>query len=345
MKKRVLEIMVVLFLLNFVACGIGEAAERVDLSFSIHDPAQSAKTQFYYRLADKAREVSDGRVNITVYPGGTLLAATDVAEGILSGAADIGWLFTTFFPGQFPITEVVTLPFILDNNITGAKVLHDLYRESEAMRNELSKYKVLQLYCNPINHIFSLEPIRTVSDLRGKTLRATAGVPTDMLTLWDANPILQGPGDIYQSIQRGVINAFVFEWSGVDGFNLGEVVNYCTEIPFYVGVFLCVMNLDKWNSLPEDVKAVLEEVWIGPNFQASMEMADIFYADMLHGRNRATQTQNVITITPTAEELATFKPAIDKYIAGWIQRMTTDTFDAQAYVNRVLELAEKHKAD
>jgi len=310
-----------------------------EISFSMHDPATSAKLKYYQELADKTKAATNGGLKITIYPSGTLVAGTDAAEGVLSGATDMGWLFTAFFPGQFPILEAISLPMITDDSIVGTKVIQALYEESEELQAELSQYKILGIYCNPINYIYTADPVYTVSDLAGLTLRCPAGVVTDTVAAWGGTPILMGPGDMYQSIEKKVIGGYVFEWSGVGTYKLAEVTNYCTELPVNVGTFVVAMNIDKWNSLPEEYQQVIEEIWC--TNEASLDLAQIFIDDMNVARDDAINNQGVTIITPTTEQIATFKPAAETYIKNWISSSSTSTFDAQAYYNTMIELIEE----
>jgi hypothetical protein len=82
----------------------GESSEPgkvYELKFTIHDPATSAKTIKYQELADEVYEATNGGVKITIYPGGSLAAAGDVAEAVKSGLADMGWLCTPLHPASF----------------------------------------------------------------------------------------------------------------------------------------------------------------------------------------------------------------------------------------------------
>lgn len=316
--------------------GNADSGETYNLTMTIHDPVTSAKVQKYEELAEKTREATDGKVNITVYPGGTLVASTDVADGVAAGTADIGWLFTTFFPGQFPLTEVVTLPMMFDNHEISTEVLLRLYEQSPELQEELSDYKILNLYCNPINYFYTTSPVESIADLQGMQIRTTAGVSTDMVTAWGGSPVLMGPGDMYQSIEKGVLNGMVFEWSGFNAFRLGEVTKYCTTLPICCGVFLCVMNKDSYDSLPAEYQQVIDEIWGDP--QVSMEFADVYTADMELGRSVGVDEEGMTVIELTEEAAAEFKAAADAYIESWVEKYTTDTFDAQAYLDLMLSI-------
>lgn len=315
------------------------SGQTYKLSMTIHDPATSAKTMKYEELAEKTREATDGKLDITVYPGGTLVASTDVADGIAAGSADMGWLFTTFFPGQFPLTEIVTLPMMFEDHEIATDVLLKLYEQSPELQAELSEYKVLNLYCNPINHFYTTKPVESMADLKGMQIRATAGVATDMVTAWGGSPILMGPGDMYQSIEKGVLNGMVFEWSGFNAFRLGEVTKYCTNLPICCGVFLCVMNKDSYDKLPAEYQQVIDEIWGDP--QVSKEFADVFTADEQLGLSVGVNDEGMTVIDLTDEATAEFKVAADQYAENWVKNQTTSSFDAQSYLDLMLSIKEE----
>ena len=322
--------------------GTADPGQTYELSFTIHDPATSSKTPKYEELAAAVKEATNGAVNITVFSGGTLVASTDVADMVEGGGADMGWLFTTFFPGQFPLTEVISLPMVFTDSITATKTLLALYEQSPDLQEELSRYKILSLYCNPINYVYSNKPVHTVEDMAGQQLRAPSGVPTDMLTAWGAVPVMQGPGDVYQSVEKGVLDGCTFEWSGFDDFRLGEVIKSCTEIPIYCGIFLTVMNHDSYNNLPTEYQEILNEIW--GSYDVSVEFAQVFLDDFDEAYANADAAGMEI-IVPDEEALAGFQVAADQYIADWVTKNTTDSFDAQAYLDLMLELKAEAEAE
>ena len=320
--------------------GDAKPGKTYSLSFTIHDPATSAKTAYYEELAAATKEATDGAVDITIYPGGTLVAAADVAEGVLTGAADIGWLYTAFFAGQFPLTEVACLPMFFDDSMQATNVLNDMFEQSTDLQAELDGYKVLGMYCNPSNYIYTKgKAVNAPADLRGLNLRAPAGVGTDMITAWGGTPIAMGPGDVYESINKGVIDGYVLEWTGTKSFNLGEVIDYCTEVPMFCGVFLTVMNKDKWNELPAEYQSVMDEIWCR---DASLGLAQLNLDDGNLGRETAINEQDVTIITPDDAAMAEFQSAADTYVANWITNMTTADFDAQEYIDLATSLKENY---
>lgn len=312
-----------------------------NLSFTIHDPAGSVKTQLYQEKADLVREATNGAVNITIYPSGTLVASTDVAEGVLAGTAQMGWMFTPFFTNQFPLTEVVQMPLQFGDVYATSMTVKQMYEEYAEVQAELAGYKVLNIYTQPGNYLFTTNPVYTASDLNGLNIRTSSNVGTTMISNWGASVMSYGPGDIYEAMEKNAIDGFTFEYSGVKSFNLQEVANYCTEIPIMTGPFVTAMNLDAWNSLPAEYQAVLEEHF---GWGLTEEFARLFEEDLAAGK-QLCEDAGMTFITPTEAQLATFEVAANAYIDQWCETYTTPDFDARAFFEHAKEVYESYLPD
>ncbi|MFA9423117.1 MAG: TRAP transporter substrate-binding protein [Sedimentibacter sp.] len=318
-----------------------ESTETIKLSFATYDPAQSGNTIYQQEWADKIKEATNGKVEITIYPGGTLAAATDILDAVKTGACDMGWVFTSFYPGQFPLTDIATLPMLGINSATqGTNMLWDLYENTDELKKEYDDFQMLMLYTNNPNIISTSDkPVQSMSDLKGMKLRCPAGAATDMVTAWGGTPILMGPGDMYQSIEKGVIEGCVFEYLGIGSYKLTEVLNNFTEMPINVGPFLVLMNKAKWDSLPEDVKTAISSV---SNKETSLGAAKVFEDVAADVRKEiASNGGNLITVTEEAYN--EFKKATVEYNSAWYGEHKTSEFDAEKYYEKALEAIEKNK--
>jgi TRAP-type C4-dicarboxylate transport system substrate-binding protein len=310
------------------------------LSLSFHDSSQAIKTQFVQKWADEVKEATDGRVEITVYAGGTLASSTDALDAVKQRTCDMAVCFTSFFPGQFPLTEVVSLPMTgLDNAVQATNVLWDLWDYSEALQEELSPYKVLMLYSNPNNIIGTTSPVYTADDMKGLKLRVTSGTPADMSVAWGATPMTISSSEIYQSLEKDVIQGYLIDYTGVNAWSLYEVTDYYTEMPFYVAPWALLMNMDSWNALPSDLQEIIDSL---SDRDRSIAFAEVNEQEANDTRETALNEYNATIIEPTEEQLATFKPAAEAYVADWVTKYGSDTFDAQDYVDKVMELADKY---
>jgi len=310
-----------------------------EFSLSLHDPVTSPNGVFFQQWADNISAATDGHVKITLFGSSTLSAATDVADNVKGGACDIGWLYTSYFAGQFPLSDVINLPMQgFGDPLVSTKVLWDLYNEYSEVKAEWGDFKLLMLYGNPGMILASAkDPIRSVADLNGLNLRCPAGAITDVLTAWGANPITMAPPDVYQAIERNNISGYVFEPSGITNFSLEEVTKYYTDFPMYDGPFGLIMNQASWDSLPKEYQDIIEGF---SGFDGSLGAAQCF-ADAVEVARGTIVAAGGEFITLTPEAIAGFQIEADNFANGWASGIG-GSFDAAGYLAKAKTLAAQY---
>lgn len=318
--------------------GGGEELPFFEFSLSMHDPVTSNNGKFYQAWADEVFEATDGHVKIILYGSAQLAAAADVGEMVETGGVDIGWIFTSFYAGQFPLTDVTTIPLVgFGHAVSTTKALCDLYDKYPELQAEWQNYKLLNLYTNPGMIFCSQEaPVKTPEDLKGLVLRTPAGPITALVTNLGASPIVMAPPDMYEALEKKNITGYVFEPAGITNFKLEEVTNYATDMPLYNGAFGLVMNWDKWNSLPPEYQAIIEETTgkvgslaAAEDFNAAAERAHKTIADA-----------GCEWFTPTDEAKAAFQAAADGVSAQWPGTIKLAGFDAAAYMQDAISIVK-----
>ncbi len=314
--------------------------ENFELSLSMHDPVTSSNGTFYQAWADAISEATDGHVTITLYGSSTLASAADVGDMVESGGVDIGWVYTSFYPGQFTLSDVLTLPLSgFGDPVVGTKVLWDLYEKYPELAAEWDSFKLLNLYANP-GMIFcsSGSPVDSVDDLKGLVMRTPAGPITDYVTSLGASPVVMAPPDIYEAMQKNNISAYIFEPAGITNFALQDVTEYFTDMPLYDGAFGLVMNLDKWNALPAEYQ---EAIMAASGKAGSIKAAEDF-------QNSADAAKQVIIdaggtfVTVADADVSAFQSAADDITFAWAEGNTTDAFDAKAFLDEAVALAAQY---
>ena len=339
MKKLVALMISMSMLLSLAACGGGGAeggsgasgddSDKVyELSFSMHTAADSTYGAMFQKMFDEIYEKTDGHVKITLFGSGTLASASDVADMVKDGGCDIGWLFTAFYYGQYPLSDVVSIP--LQDAVTsrqGTQVLWDLYENYPEMAGEWSDYRPLQIFANPVSYIYSTKAIASMADLSGLSIRSTSGGIAECLTGWGANVITMAPNDIYDGISKNNIQGYTFEPTGIIDYSLTEVTPYMVDMPLYQAPFVMVMNKDTYDALPAEYQAVF-------NAYATREASLAFASEIDQYVEDCQQTYEaagveVLSIADSA--FNEFKTVADAYADTWAQEHTTDSFDAQSY--------------
>lgn len=312
--------------------GTPAAAGATKLSLTIGDPVNSSKAMFYQDLADKTREATNGGLDITIYAGGTLFNHNECLEGVLSGAADMGWFYTPWAPGQFPLLEVSALPMKYGNQYASTYALQEICKAGvPELDAELSQFTVINLYSQPTNYLCTTFPISTPADLKGKQLRCTAGGHAECLTAWGASPVSMAATEIYEAMDKGVIQGCVYELSGVNTQSLHEVLDYYVYIPMFAAPFMIIMNNDSYAKIPAEYKDAFDQIWRDP--QTSFDFTKMFADEAEASRIKGVDEFGIKEITPDDAMMSLFSPAAENYWGKWLAANSNDGFDAQAYLD------------
>jgi TRAP-type C4-dicarboxylate transport system substrate-binding protein len=233
------------------------AAEVIKLKFANYFPPTHMNSVIMGKYCEELNKQLGGKVELTQYTGSTLLSAPKIAAGVSTGIADIGLSNLSYTRGRFPVMEIMDLPHGFPSAWIAGHVANDFYKQYRP--KDFDGYHVLMLSTSPINVIQTLnKPIKALDDLKGLKLRGT-GRLGDIVKALGATPIPIETPDLYDSLKRGVIEGALLPLETLKGFKTGEVIKYVTA-SWRVGSAYCfyvVMNKQKWDSLPADVKKTM----------------------------------------------------------------------------------------
>jgi TRAP-type C4-dicarboxylate transport system substrate-binding protein len=239
--------------------------EKIELTYNNFFPP----THYHSILAEEfCKEIgkrTNGRVEITYYAAGGLAPAAETYDAVVEGICDIGMSCLAYTMGRFPASELVDIPHGYPNGWVASKVANDFYNNFKPA--ELADTHVLYFHAHGPGAILTTnEPVRTLEDLQGLVLRST-GVGAAIAEALGATGYAAAQGEAYELMQKGTIDGSVTPPEVLKGWKQAEVVKYvtnCYGVGYTTDMFV-VMNLDKWNSLPSDIKKVFTEVseeWI-----------------------------------------------------------------------------------
>ncbi len=208
------------------------------------------------RWKKEVEKRTNGKVAINTYPGGTLLGAKNMMDGVIAGQADIGYLCMAYQPGRFMVTNATSLPLGIPNAKVGSLVLLDLYKKYQP--EPFAKVKVLTMFTTAPANIMSKVPVRTLDDIKGLDLRASGGA-AQILKAWGANQVGMPMPATAGSAAKGVVKGLFSSLEVMKDFKFAEICPYVTMTDTVIYPFAVVMNMDKWNALPKDVQQVMDE--------------------------------------------------------------------------------------
>lgn len=234
-------------------------AKPIQLTYSIFFPATHAQCQAGVEWAQEVEKRSNGQVQITVYPGGTLTQANQCYDGVVNGISDIGMSVFAYTRGRFPVMEAVDLPLGYPNGLTATRTVNAFYEKFRPA--ELSDVKVLYLHAHGPGLLHTRTPVKSLEDLKAMKIRST-GLSAKVVEALGAVPVAMPQGATYESLQKGVVEGTFGPIEVLKGWRQAEVIKATTDCYAvgYTTAMFVVMNPQKWAQLPPDVQEVMTAV-------------------------------------------------------------------------------------
>jgi TRAP-type C4-dicarboxylate transport system substrate-binding protein len=257
MKTRFLCCAVFALAMVAMAPNPAAAADPIQLSYANFPPAPTFPCVQMERWKTEVEKRTSGLLAVKTFPGGTLLDAKQMMDGVIDGVADIGCLCMAYQPGRFVVTNALSLPLDLPNARVASLVLWDVYAKYQP--EEFAKVKVLTMFCTAPSNIMSKKPVRTLADIQGMPLRASGGA-VDLLKAWGANCAGMPMSETPEALQKGVVDGLFSSLEVLKDFKFAELCKYATMVETPVYPFAVVMNLNSWNKLPKEAQKVFDDM-------------------------------------------------------------------------------------
>ena len=182
---------------------------------------------------EKINKATDGRVKIRHVAGGALLKPEKMLEGVAGQVADAGSMVASFFPGQLPISATLASTVDLDIgnklDMRGvAAITMKLLEEFDAFNDEYAKQGVTPVLWvpTPSYGIISKEPITSLADLKGKKIRIFGNNLPKLLAAAGAVPQPVAFGEIYTSLQTGLLDGAMTDPPAMVMGKFGEIAKH-----------------------------------------------------------------------------------------------------------------------
>ena len=234
-------------------------AETFNLKISSPWPPKHPQhTMVIEPWAKKIGELTGGRVKMNLFPGQALGKAKDQYEMAAKGICDIALTIPAYTPGRFQLSSVFMLPFMVTTAVATSVAFCKTYEKY--LVDEFKDVKVLWHYVHAPGQIFTRKkPFKALEELKGKKIRATNPYVQKSLKILDASPVSIPVPEVYNALDRGVVDGTAMPFEGLWVFKQHEVVDYATICDLYTMNFAIVMNKKRWESLPADVKKIFGE--------------------------------------------------------------------------------------
>jgi TRAP-type C4-dicarboxylate transport system substrate-binding protein len=268
------------------------------------------------KFANEFAKKSGGRYRLETHIGAAAFANPrkqyqQVAKNITNFSS--GVLF--YAPGRFPLTELVSLPFLANDNIALARALHGLV--PKYLKKEFSDVHLMALPIPSLYQIHMRKPISKISDLKGKRVRAAGRGLIDALKLLGANPVLMPVTKQYENLQKGVIAGTIGTNATLVAFKVFEVTKFHMMANIAATSVFNAMSHKFYDGLPNDLRRFVDEQASGPAYSA--KLSQCWDKPGKIGLQLAKKKGNKIVNADPADRAATAKkvaPVTEKILAS-----------------------------
>ena len=208
-------------------------------------------------LLDEITKRSGGKVTFENYIGASSFSAPPkLYEQVAKGIMDLSWGLQDYSPGRFPMSEVISLPFVAEDNLAAARAVAKLF--PKFLAQEYQDVHVIMLPMVSPYQLHSRSPITKIEDIKGLRIRgAGVGIKASLEDLGAAVSVM--PSTLqYESLQKGVIDATMGTWATLIAFKLNEIVTHHAALNFATLPAFMVMSKKSYAALTSAQKTIVE---------------------------------------------------------------------------------------
>jgi len=209
---------------------------------------------------DRVKKLSGGRLVIHFFNPNALCPTREVYSALVAGSIDMTGSPCHWVHGKFPLNTVIQTPLTFNGAEAASLTTWDMYKKYPEWRNEFRDIKLLWQWGSATFNLHTVKKmVRTLEDLKGMKIIGINPQIREIIKKLGANPIQMTPPDSYLALERGMAEGMFFPIAPCKAFKITDAAKYHTIIDAMCDPFYGAINTDKWNSLPPDLKKILED--------------------------------------------------------------------------------------
>jgi TRAP-type C4-dicarboxylate transport system substrate-binding protein len=289
---------------------------------------------------DNIAKDSNNRMVCQIFPamqmGGTPPQLFDQAK---DGIADVVWTVAGYSAGRFTRSQVFELPFMMSNAGATSRAAWDFVQKYA--QDEYKDVKLLAVHVHGPGVVFTKnKPIAQMEDLKGLKVRGPTATITKMLGMMGATPVGMPVTGVPDALSKGVIDGAVIPFEVAPGLKVHELTKFASETDknspaLYTTVFVVPMNKAKYESLPADLKAVIDKN-SGREFSAFLGSTQ--EGNDVPSRKVFAETAGYTITKITPAELERWKKATSTLDDEWVADMNKKGLSGQAMYDDAVKM-------
>jgi TRAP-type C4-dicarboxylate transport system substrate-binding protein len=321
-----------------LAASVPVFGQEVVLRFATTNaPTAHLNVQVLIPWAERINAEGKGIVRVDVSHGTTLADQSNFYSRVMNDVIQIGWGLQGTIGGKFPLTEVVSLPFLSQKSEDSSAALWRLYNSGK-LAKEYQEVEVLGMVVFPQLSIHSSKPIKSLADVKGLRIRAGNSVASQIIQALGASPVSMPTADIYQALAKGTIDATLVQWTAFQPFKLAEVTTHHLDAPLGASPAMLFMSRKKFDSLPKAARDLIMK-HSGETFSRQF---GAFWDRVQEGdRKPVVASGKHIAYVVPEQEIAKWSKVLNGVSEKWVKDTVDGGVILQAYREELAKSAAK----
>ncbi|NLC22317.1 MAG: TRAP transporter substrate-binding protein DctP [Halomonadaceae bacterium] len=288
------------------------SAQEFRLNYA-HYLSNSPFVKIEQDFVQRVEERSEGRVAINVVYSGGLGAESELLGLVGRGAVDLAAIVPGYYGDQLLYAKALQTPFVFDSPAQAIEIADYSYTELEPFMDEMAGLRIHRLFHQPIDPYYltgKSDACSSLDGLDGMKIRSFGSLIPHMMTAIGATPVTVPPGDLYEAIDRGIIDYSFVNLGNVNAYRLYEAGEVSCGPAMNIAGHMVTISDRTWQRLPEDIQAIITE---------EAALAQQAYVEWVE----EVSAESIKAITDAGGQVI---PISDEMLAEW-QAQTPDLLD------------------
>jgi len=325
------------FILLFAGSAAGAEEPAIVLTYANsfrHEHKAGKLAEEWCREIEKKTK---NRVRFTLHAQNELVPLSQTYEAVAKGTADVGQGAVAFTPGRFPLTRVLSLPLGYRSSHEATRVANAFYKKFQP--KEFDDTKVMYLHGSPPGFFMTRMRIKKTEGLKGLRIKSFPEA-TDIVSLVGARPAQIPLAETHDMLRKKQIEGVYFPRETLRSWRFGEVVRCVLENYALAdsAIMFVVMNKAKWESLPEDIRKIIEKV-----NEKYAEKQSLLWDELDKEGKEAALVRAVFFVEVPKEEQAQWAVAVKPLYEKYVEATREKDLPGEEALNFCLDYIKKNR--
>jgi TRAP-type C4-dicarboxylate transport system substrate-binding protein len=345
MKKLIYSKLLMLMVVGLLGCfliptpAITQTSKTFSLKFASWVPQHDTMNYAPNLWMKEVEKRTGGRVKVTPYYGESLGKVANSLNMLKTGICDLALMPTGVLSKDFRVLDVLSLPGLISNRAVGTELMYTLLHRG-LLEKEFAGYRPIVLQAHDSFYlVFTKKKVTTLEGLKGMKIRFPSITIKSYFEALGATPVSIPPPELFNAINTGVLDGTSASPGYLVMSKLYEIMKYISWAnPISSGANIVLMSQKTWDSLPQDIQLIMEEL----NTKAKYQYLDAGQQQDIDSIKQLKKAgMEMYSLSP--DELKRWQKLAQPVIDQWVSDTQAAGFPGKEALETALQVVERFK--